>query len=317
MQPAELRPSWTTVSSDNVEWLDIEDPTQEDILALARRYPFHPLNLEDCLSKRQLTRVEDHQSHVFILLHFPSLSQKGLVVRDQVTIFVGETYVVSLHGSDLPLPKEMAQGLNRDDDLRASTTKSSAYLAYAIIDKLVDGIFPLLDKFRNDLDSIEDEVFDERVSAAGAINRIRRQIADLRRIVLPMRRTLTDSSARLGKYATKDLSAYFKDILDHVDKVHETLEEMKETIEIYKDTNFILTTDQTNRVLAVLTIIFTLSIPATVVGAIYGMNVPLPWGNGENPPTFLGPYTTFIFLLAAMALPSALMAWYFRRLGWI
>ena len=317
MQPAELRPSWTTVSSGKVEWLDIEDPTQEDVAALSRRYPFHPLNLEDCLSKRQLTRVEDHQSHVFILLHFPTLSSKGLVVRNQVTIFVGETYVVSLHGSDLSLPKEMVNGLNRDEDLRASTTKSSAYLAYALIDKLVDGIFPLLDKFRNDLDSIEDEVFDERVSAAGTINRIRRQVADLRRIVLPMRRTLTEASARLGKYATKDLSAYFNDILDHVDKVFETLEEMKETIEIYKDTNFILSTDKTNRVLAVLTIIFTLSIPATVVGAIYGMNVPLPWGNGENPPTFFGPFTTLIVLLMAMVLPSALMGLYFRRLGWI
>lgn len=317
MQPVEVRPSWTTVSSDKLEWLDIEDPTEEDVSLLVKRYTFHPLNLQDCLSKRQLTRVEDHDSYVFILLHFPSLGEGGLVLRNQLTIFIGEGYVVSLHGSNLSTVKEMAQGFNRDQELRGATMKSSAYLVYAMIDKLVDAIFPLLDEFRNELDGIEDEVFDERVSAASAINRIRRQIADLRRIALPMRRTLNDASARLRKYATKDLSAYFSDISDHVDKVQETLEEMKETIEIYKDTNFIESADKTNRVLSVLTIIFTLSIPATVVGAIYGMNVPLPWGTGQSPPTTLGPYTSFIVLLVLMLFPSALMAFYFRRLGWI
>jgi magnesium transporter len=99
--------------------------------------------------------------------------------------------------------------------------------------------------------------------------------------------------------------------------VAEALAESSETIEIYKDTNFLLSADKTNQVLTILTIIFTLTLPAAVVAAIYGMNVPLPIGIGQSPPTFLGPYTSFIILITIMVVPAALMAWYFRRMGWL
>ena len=142
-------------------------------------------------------------------------------------------------------------------------------------------------------------------------------MADLRRIVLPLRRTLNEAWTLIQRYSTKDLAAYFRDVLDHVDKVAEALVESSETIEIYKDTNFLLSADKTNQVLTILTIIFTLTLPAAVVAAIYGMNVPLPIGIGQNPPTFLGPYTSFIILITIMVVPATLMAWYFRRVGWL
>lgn len=97
----------------------------------------------------------------------------------------------------------------------------------------------------------------------------------------------------------------------------EALSESIETIEIYKDTNFLISTNRTSQVLTILTIIFTLTLPAAVVAAVYGMNVALPLGNGQNPPTFLGPYTSFIILITIMVVPVALMAWYLRRAGWL
>jgi magnesium transporter len=269
------------------------------------------------LSNRQLTRVEDRESHVFVLLHFPTLGSNGLVIRNQLSMFVGEDYLVTLHESRLKAVGELVEGLKLDQGLRTSAMKTSANLVYTIIDRLVDGVFPLLDKLRADLDDIEDQVYDEKVSPAARINSLRREVADLRRIVVPLRRTLSDAWALLQRYATKDLAAYFKDILDHVDKVSEALVESSETVEIYKDTNFLLSADKTNQVLTILTIIFTLTLPAAVVAAIYGMNVALPLGNGQNSPTLLGPYTSFIILITIMLFPAALMAWYFRRAGWL
>jgi CorA-like Mg2+ transporter protein len=96
----------------------------------------------------------------------------------------------------------------------------------------------------------------------------------------------------------------------------ETLEEAKETIEIYKDVYFMLGTEKANKILSILTIIFTLSIPVTVISSFYEMNISIP-GIIEAPPTFLGPYTSMIFVIIISLIPSSLMYWYFRRAGWM
>jgi len=87
-------------------------------------------------------------------------------------------------------------------------------------------------------------------------------------------------------------------------------------MEIYKDTDFVLSTEKTNKVLAVLTIIFTLAIPSTVIGTFYGMNVDLPGGIGDGL-MVLGPFSTFIIIIIASAIPAIMMFTYFKKLGWI
>jgi magnesium transporter len=106
-------------------------------------------------------------------------------------------------------------------------------------------------------------------------------------------------------------------VQDHIEKVYEALEEAKETVEIYKDTDYMLSQEKTNKILAVLTIVFTLSIPATVIGTFYGMNINLPGGSEAEPWTRLGPYTTLIFVLVVSSISAILMILYFRRLGWL
>lgn len=120
---------------------------------------------------------------------------------------------------------------------------------------------------------------------------LRRKIADLRRIVFPMRRVLAELAREVNRFSNTDLTKYFSDIQDHVEKLWETLEACKETIEIYKDTHFMLSTEKSNKILAILTI------PYTVIGTIYGMNINLPGGIETGAWAFLGPYTTLIILL--------------------
>jgi magnesium transporter len=88
-------------------------------------------------------------------------------------------------------------------------------------------------------------------------------------------------------------------------------------MEIYKDTDFMLSTEKSNKILAILTIIFTLAIPATVIGTFYGMNLNLPGGLETGNWDIVGPYTTLLFVMIASALPACIMLVYFRRLGWI
>ena len=172
-------------------------------------------------------------------------------------------------------------------------------------------------KVVGNIDDIEDSVFDEQISIPRQISLLRREITTLRRIVIPLRRTVVDLSKDVQRFSREDLAPYFKDVQDHIEKVYEALEEAKETVEIYKDTDYMLSQEKTNKILGVLTIVFTLSIPATVIGTFYGMNIVLPGGAETEPWTRLGPYTTLIFVLVISSISALLMLLYFRRLGWL
>jgi magnesium transporter len=100
-----------------------------------------------------------------------------------------------------------------------------------------------------------------------------------------------------------------------VTKAWDTLESAQERVEIFKDTDFVLSTEKTNKILAVLTVIFTLTIPATMIGTLMGMNINLP-GGVESPWLFFGPYTTLIVIVVASLVPAAFMMWFFRRWRW-
>jgi magnesium transporter len=101
-----------------------------------------------------------------------------------------------------------------------------------------------------------------------------------------------------------------------VNKLWEEIEEANETVEVYKDADFTTSTEQTNRILAILTLVFTFTIPITVVGTLYGMNVLLPGGIETGEWTFFGRYTTFIILLVLSTLMALAMYLYFKRKKW-
>src|SRR5919198_197020 len=232
-----------TISNNGFLWIDIQKPTRDKLNTLAKKYPFHELNLEDCLSKIQIPKINRYEDHVFIILHFPSMEKDITIPRfSQLSIFAGVDYLVTVHQGDLKPLIELFQLCKQSDKQRQNIMgKSPGYLLHSIIDVLVD---------------------------------------------------------------------------DHIEKILETLEESKETVEIYKDTDFMLNTEKSNKILAVLTILFTLSIPATTISTFYGMNVDLP-GSLGHPARFLGPYTTMILVIAASITSALLMVWYFYRLRWI
>jgi magnesium transporter len=195
---------------------------------------------------------------------------------------------------------------------------SPAFLLHSILDVLVSDLFHRLTKIEGNLDDFEDEIFDERTKSAEAkkINLLRREITSLRRIAIPLRNRIFEITKEIQRFSKDDLMPYYNDVEDHVEKIIETLEETKETIEIYKDVYFMLNTEKSNKILSILTIIFTLSIPITVISSFYGMNISIP-GRVESPPTFLGPYTSMIIVILVSIILTLLMYWYFRRAGWM
>ena len=309
-----------TITNKNLTWINILEPTRDKITTLAQRYPFHELNLDDCLSKIQIPKIDKYHDHMFIILHFPtSIKKEENVPRfSQLSIFIGLNYLVTVHQGDLkPLVEKFQICSSSEKQREVFMNESSGHLLYNIIDTLVDDLFNTLIKVIDDLHDIEDDVFNPKLAIAKDISLIRREITALRRIIIPLRRIIMYMTNDIQKFSEQDLTLYFDDVNDHIDKVLEALDESKETIEIYKDTDYMLSTEKTNKILGVLTILFTLSIPSTIIGTLYGMNINLPGGIETSSWYLFTPYTTFIVLLTISLLSALLMAWYFHRLGWI
>ena len=307
------------VYNNGFVWIDLQKPSRSDIETVAKEFGFHELNIDDSLSKNQLSKIDRYHDHIFMVLHFAKVEEESnLPTPRQVSIFAGKQFLVTVHEGEIKPLVELFELCKRDkkqaEDIMG---KSSGYLIHSIIDVMVDDMLHIMRKIIGNLDDLEDLVFDERVSEAKQISIVRREITKLRRIASPIKRTLNEFVTRdMQRLSEEDLTSYFGDAMDHLDKVIESLEEAKETIDIYKDTDFMLSTEKSNKILGILTIIFTLTIPATVLGTFFGMNVRMP-GSISEPLTFLGPYTTFIIIIIGSVFPALFMHLYFRRQGWI
>lgn len=309
-----------SIRHDEILWVDVKDPNRREISQLAQQFPFHPLHLEDCVSKGQFPKIEQSQEdkYLFLLFRFPHYSTSDSTITiNQICFFLGANYLVTIHESAASTISRIFQDCKENvEERKAYIDGSSSHLLYTIIEHLTDELSPLLLKILTEVDEAEDIVFDDKISGVYQIGQLRRKIISLRRVIGPLRALLSDMADRINKFSNKDLSVYFDDITHRVEKAWETLEEARETVDIYKDADFIISTEKTNRILAVLTIIFTLSIPATVIGTFYGMNIVLPGGLEAESWKFFGNYTTLIIILATAAVPALVMVWYFRRRGW-
>jgi magnesium transporter len=306
------------IHNNGFTWIDIVKPNRSEMKKLSERFPFHELNLEDCLSKIQIPKIDRYEDHAFVILNFPTLEKERIPRSRQLAAFIGSGYLVTVHEGELkPISEIFQQCLQSDKAKQELMGRSAGYLFHSIIDALTDDLLNLVRKIVGNIEDIEDVVFDEQANVAGEISYIRRQITVLRRIAIPLKRTVNEIATKdIRRFSEEDLTLYFDDVNDHIDKVIDTLEESKETIEIYKDTDYLHGTDRSNKILAILTIIFTLSMPVTIMSSLYGMNVDIPIIEDASL-QFLGRYTTFILIVIGSSAIAVAMALYFHKIKWI
>ncbi len=307
---------FNSISNNGLVWVDVNEPNRNTLLELSEIYPLHALNIEDSLSKVQIPKIDRYKDQLFIIIHFP-IYEGGIPKQSQLSIFIGNDYLITIHKDDLKVLTDMFNQCKNDQRQRNTLMGiSSGYLLYKIIDLLVDDLLHILVKVENSLDDIEDLVFDENISAIRPITYLRREIVTLRRIVVPLKRIVAEISRDIQRFSNEDLTLYLNDLKDHLDKAIEVLDVAKETVEIFTDTDYINNSEKTNKILAILTIVFTLSIPATLIAAFYGMNINLPGGLGEDV-NFLGKYTVFIIITIISIASVLLMAYIFYRKRWL
>jgi len=302
-----------SIAWGDLTWVNIERPTEREIEYLAKNYSFHRLDLDDCLSRIQRPKMDVYEDYLFLIFHFSVYSKLTRVsTHDQLSVFVGDKYLITLHSGQLKALVEFFKECQINEQARQqSFSRRSGYLLYCILDRMVDSYFPILDKILSIMDDVEDTVFDETVDAAQELAILRRDVIAQRRIVFPNRTTIAQLEGKLQRFATIDMSVYFGDLMDHMNKICETLDECKEIIEVYKDTDFVLGTDRINRVMRVLTILSTIVLPFLVVSSLYGMNVHMPGGITS------GSWVPFILIMLVVTLITGVMLYFFHRKRWI
>lgn len=309
-----------TLRYGKITWVDVKNPTRREISQLAQEYPFHPLHLEDCVSKGQIQKIEQNEEdkYLFLLLRFPHYNTQDKNINiNQICFFLGQNYLVSIHEAPIETISDIFTECKENIEQRkAYIGNSSAHLLYILISRLVSDMSNLLHMILTEVDETEDIVFDDKVSGVYKIGQLRRKILNARRVIGPMRTLVKEITSIINKFTSSNISVYFDDISNQVAKAWETLELARETVDIYKDADFTISAEKTNRILSVLTIIFTFSIPATVVGTFYGMNITLPGGIEAGSWTFLGDYSTFVVMFLSATIPAVFMYLYFRKRGW-
>ena len=297
----------------DLTWINIERPTEQETEYLAQNYPFHPLDLDDCLSRIQRPKIDEYKDYLFLVFHFPAFNKEARVTTpSQVSVFIGKNYFITLHNGELkPLVKLFRECQLDEESRQENFSHGAGYLLYRIIDRLVDYCLPILNRLGDNIERTEDNIFSSiGVSKAiGDLSILRRDVISFRRTIWPMRAVIGSLDPKVRRFTDMDMAVYFGDTVDHVDKIWDALDEYKEIIEGLNATYDSLATHRTNEIVRMLTIIATILLPITVVASIFGMNIPL------------GPFEEsrysilFIFLIVLVVVVS--MLYFFRRQHWI
>jgi magnesium transporter len=276
---ARPEPRLQELEAHGLTWVHLDTPTLEEASQLAERYGWHPLDLEDVLSRRQRPKVDEYPDYLFGVLHFP-VYDKAIqrLNAAELDLFVGSAWLVTLPAVELLPVTRLFHRCQEDEELREQLFgKGSGYLLYHILDDLFDYCFPILDKIGHKLDAVEDDMFEERAEdVVRDLSNVKQEIISYRKIIKPERSTLRLLERQIERFLPEDLELYFDDIVDASERIWDLLDNFKEVVEALEDTNESVISHRQNDVLRVLTVVTVILLPLTLITGIFGMNVHFP-----------------------------------------
>jgi magnesium transporter len=303
-----------SVSCGKLTWIYIEKPTPKEVTYLAEHFPFHPLNLDDVVSRVQRPKIDEYEDHLFIVLHFPVFNKQSMVTApSEVDLFIGEKYIVTVHcNGDLKPLSKFFKECQLDEDIRMNyMSRSSGYLLYHILDRLTNYCFPILNKLDDNIEKVEDLIFNRTVpQTVREISLIRRDLISFRRVIHPQIGVFEVLENEEYPFLKEDQEIYFGDIADHFRKMWDSLEDNKEVVDGLAETSNWLTSHRIQEIMRVLTIITAFLAPATLIASIYGMNIRLP---GDETNGFI----TLTILLVIMVGIAVVMLIFLRKRNWL
>jgi magnesium transporter len=301
-------------ADDGLTWIHLDPPIDpETVNDLRARFGWHPLDVEDVLSKRQRPKVDDYvdDGYLFGVLHFPAYDKNiQRLNAGELDFFIGPDYLVTISNVQLNPVTRLFTRLQEDERMRDNLfSRGSGRLLYEILDDLFDYCFPILDKIAYKLDSIEDDIEDRRSEEiVSDISKVKQEIISFRKIVKPQRPALRLLERHIERFLPEDLELYFDDLVDASERIWDLLDNYKEVVEALESTNESVISHRQNDVLRVLTIFSVVLLPLTLISGIFGMNVLFP---GEHT------HTAFWIIVGLMVGTIVSMVAFFKYKRWL
>ncbi len=298
------------LNNELVTWINIDGLGDLTVLrTLGERFNLHPLALEDVLDTSQRPKVEQYDDYLFIVAQMLYLGKNNEIGAEQVSMFLGKTFLITLQEEgefDVfePVRARIRGGKGR---IRIA---GSDYLAYALIDSIIDHYYPVLESIGTEIDAIEDELIDKPLARpVGSLHEHKRTLTQIRRMVWPLRdvtNLLLHDEPGLIRPETK---IYLRDCYDHSVQLMDLVESYRDVLSGLTEVHISSIGLRTNEIMRVLTVISSVFIPLTFIAGVYGMNfahmpeLAEPWG-----------YGACLLLMLVVAVGQIL---YFKKRHWL
>jgi magnesium transporter len=294
-----------------ITWVNVDGLHQVEVLEqLGERFGLHPLVVEDILNTDQRPKLEDYGEYLFVVLKslYHSDGESGEAEIEQISLVLGPNYVLSFQervGDEFePIRERIRNNKGRVRRLRAD------YLAYSLIDLIVDTYFIVLERLGERMETLEEElVTDPTTETLQAIHQLKREMVFLRKSTWPLREVIGALERGESALIQETTGVYLRDVYDHTIQVIDAVETYRDILSGMLDIYLSSISNRMNEVMKVLTIIATVFIPLTFIAGVYGMNF-------QHMPELAWPWA-YPLLWAVMIVIAAAMVVYFRRKKWL
>lgn len=297
-------------NTPTVTWINIDGAHDADIVEkIGNCFDIHPLLLEDIMHTEQRPKIEDFGNYIFIVLRMIHPNMKGKELEsEQVSLIIHSNYVITFqeYPGDVfePIRERIRSGKGRIRKMGPD------YLAYSLIDAIVDAYFVVSEKIGEQIGDIDEELITNPTQETlRNIHKLKRELLSLRRYTWPIREIINVLEKAENPLIKKSTGIYLRDVYDHTIQIMDTIEIFRETLSEMVDAYLSSINNRMNEIMKVLTVIATIFIPLTFIASIYGMNFSwmpeLEWPEGYH------------IILLVMAALGILMLIYFKRKKWI
>ncbi|MBI2187631.1 MAG: magnesium/cobalt transporter CorA [Acidobacteria bacterium] len=306
---AQVDPAWLEPSSSVTLWVDLVAPGEQEARLLSDVFHFHPLSVEDALSEIHHPKIEPYPNYLYLILHGIDVDNRrgGFATRD-VDFFLGRNYLVTVHDGH---SRSIARWKEVCEHHEHVLAEGPAALLHRIVDTMVDNYRPEIDALEEQLDELEEiAILGRRQNLVRQILLLKRDLASLRRVVLPQRDAVGRLARREFPQINDEITYRFRDVYDHFVRMSEEAMLFQDRVTSILEAHLTTISNRLNVVMKVLTVISTIFLPLTVLTGMWGMNIPLPM--------FPGSHTAqFWWVAAMMATIAAGMLAVFWRKRWM
>jgi magnesium transporter len=305
--PAEVKEQ---LSQGRTIWVDVLNPSEDDLDFLHNTLLLHELALEDCRVLTHRPKAELYPKHLFVVVNDIAYSKEH-VVFNKLGLFLGQSFLVTVHRHPIGAIGVLQKKLGGDAKF---FRRGPDFLLFQLLSLIVEGYFPVFDDMDNTIDAVEGRVFtNPTASTLNKTLKLKRAVLELRKTIAPQREIVNSIIMGEFPYVRKENILYYRGVYDHLIRMHDLIDTYRDLLTGILDAYLSVVSNRMNEIMKVLTIIATIMMPLTVITGIYGMNfrfipeIHSAWGQAYG----------YFFALGAMLAVGLIMVFFFKRRKWL